>query len=174
MKILIFNGSPKGANSVTLQTVRYLAKKFPEDGFEAIHVGQRIKAFEKDMSGMAEKIAEADIILFSYPVYTFIAPSQLHRFIELLKENNISLEGKFVTQITTSKHFYDITAHKYIEENVYDLKGKFIKGLSADMEDLLNKKGQDEAVSFWKYVLFCVENDIYEKAPQPYAPHNNI
>ena len=174
MKILVFNGSPKGANSVTLQTVRYLAKKFPEDVFEAIHVGQRIKAFEKDMSGMAEKIAEADIILFSYPVYTFIAPSQLHRFIELLKENNISLEGKFVTQITTSKHFYDVTAHKYIEENVYDLKGKFIKGLSADMEDLLNKKGQDEAVSFWKYVMFCVENDIYENAPQPYAPHNNI
>ncbi|MBQ2911860.1 MAG: NAD(P)H-dependent oxidoreductase, partial [Clostridia bacterium] len=174
MKILVFNGSPKGANSVTLQTVRYLAKKFPEHVFEAIHVGQRIKALEKDFTGMAEKIAEADIILFSYPVYTFIAPSQLHRFIELLKEHNISLEGKYVTQITTSKHFYDVTAHKYIEENVYDLKGKFIKGLSADMEDLLGEKGQNEAVSFWKYVMYCVENDFYENIPQPYTPHNNI
>ena len=174
MKILVFNGSPKGANSVTLQTVRYLAKKFPEHVFEAIHIGQRIKALEKDFTGMAEKIAEADIILFSYPVYTFIAPSQLHRFIELLKEHNISLEGKYVTQITTSKHFYDVTAHKYVEENVYDLKGKFIKGLSADMEDLLSEKGQNEAVSFWKYVMYCVENDFYENIPQPYTPHNNI
>lgn len=170
MKILVLNGSPKGANSVTLQTVRYLAKKFPQHIFEAVHVGQRIKALEKDMSSMAEKIEEADVILFSYPVYTFIAPSQLHRFIELLKENNISLEGKFVTQITTSKHFYDVTAHKYIEENVYDLKGKFIKGLSADMEDLLCERGQNEAVSFWNYVMFCIENNIYENIPKAHIP----
>ena len=149
MKILVFNGSPKGANSVTLQTVRYLAKKFPEDVFEAIHVGQRIKVFEKDMSGMAEKIAEADIILFSYPVYTFIAPSQLHRFIELLKENNISLEGKFVTQITTSKHFYDVTAHRYVMENAQDMGMKFVRGLSADMDDLTTPKGRQEAESFF-------------------------
>ena len=169
MNILVFNGSPKGANSITLQTVRYLAKKFPDDVFEAIHVGQRIKAFEKDFTGMAEKIARADGIIFAYPVYTFIAPSQLHRFIELLKEHNVSLEGKFVTQITTSKHFYDVTAHKYIEENIYDLKGKFIKGLSADMEDLLSKKGQAEAVSFWNYVRFCMENDMYENIPQPHV-----
>ena len=35
------------------------------------------------------KINKADAIIFSYPVYTFLAPSQLHRFIELVKENNV-------------------------------------------------------------------------------------
>ena len=167
MKILVFNGSPKGANSVTLQTVRYLAKKFPEDIFEAIHVGRRIKAFEKDMSGMAEKIAEADIILFSYPVYTFIATSQLHRFIELLKENNISLEGKFVTQITTSKHFYDVTAHRYVQDNCADMGLRYIKGLSADMDDLLTEKGQKEAKDFFEYLCWSVENDYFEAPSAP-------
>lgn len=97
-----------------------------------------------------------------YPVYTFIAPSQLHRFIELLKASGIDLEGKFATQITTSKHFYDVTAHKYIEENCKDLGMKYIKGLSADMDDLLKEEGQKAARDFFSYVCWCIEHDIYE------------
>ena len=53
-------------------------------------------------------LESADLLLFSYPVYTFIAPSQLHRFIELVKTSGIDLSGKYATQITTSKHFYDV------------------------------------------------------------------
>ena len=38
----------------------------------------------------AEKmIKDADLLVFSYPVYTFIAPYQLHRFIEIIKEKGI-------------------------------------------------------------------------------------
>ena len=47
MRILVLNGSPKGENSITLQTIRYLEKRFPEETFEVLHVGQRIKALEK-------------------------------------------------------------------------------------------------------------------------------
>jgi hypothetical protein len=89
----------------------------------------------------------------------------LHRFIELLKDNNIDLENKFVTQISTSKHFYDMTAHKYVEENCYDLKMKYIKGLSLDMEDLLSKEKQEEIVRFFDFVISSMENDIYEVIP---------
>jgi len=141
MKVLVLNGSPKGEYSITLQTVLFLEKKFPEHEFRFLHVGQRIKAFEKDFSVAAGSINEADLVIFSYPVYTFIAPSQLHRFIELLKASGIDLSGKFVTQITTSKHFYDVTAHKYIQDNCQDLGVKFIRGLSADMNDLLTEAG---------------------------------
>lgn len=162
MDILVLNGSPKGDYSITLQTVLYLEKLYPENTFTVLHVGQRIKALEKDFAPAMEAISAADVLLFSYPVYTFVAPCQLHRFIELMKEHHAPVKDKFVTQLTTSKHFYDVTAHRYIQDNCQDMGMKFVKGLSADMEDLTSKKGQQEAIAFWKHFLWCVETDSYE------------
>lgn len=77
-----------------------------------LHAGQKIKALEKDFSKVKQLMESSDVVLFSYPVYTFLASSQLHRFIALTKENSMSLNGKYATQISTSKHFYDVTAHR--------------------------------------------------------------
>ena len=165
MKILVLNGSPKGKYSITLQTINYFQKICLKHEFEVMHVGQKIKALEKDFTEIKEAADKAKLIVFSYPVYTFIAPYQLHRFIELLKESGISLEGKYVTQISTSKHFYDVTAHRYIQDNCQDLGMKYIRGLSADMDDLLKEKGQKEAKEFLKYVFWSMKNDVYEALP---------
>ncbi len=162
MKITVINGSPKGKYSITLQTVRYLEIKYPEHSFTVLHVGQRIKALENDMNEVLDAIKEADALLFSYPVYTFLAPSQLHRFIELLKSSGADLKGKYATQISTSKHFYDVTAHKYVEENALDMGMRYIRGLSADMEDLLTDKGRKEAEQFFERFLWSVKENIYE------------
>lgn len=164
MNILVLNGSPKGEYSVTLQTAQFLKKCYPENEFNILHIGQRIKAFERDFVPAIEALEKADLIIFLYPVYTFIAPYQLHRFIELIKESNVDLSGKFATQISTSKHFYDVTAHRYIQDNCCDMGLKYIKGLSADMEDLLKPLGQKQAKDFFEYALFSVENDIYENS----------
>lgn len=165
MRICVLNGSPKGNYSITVQTVLYLEKQFPECEFEIINVGQKIKAYEKDLTEAVSAIERAQLVLFSYPVYTFIAPSQLHRFIELLKENNVNLSGKLAAQITTSKHFYDVTAHSYIKENCFDMGLHYIGGLSADMDDLLTEQGRNDALAFFKYVLFCAENSLFEPSP---------
>ena len=165
MKIAVINGSPKGAYSITLQTVNYLMRKFPEHTFEVLHAGQKIKALEKDFSSAKELLVSSDAVIFSYPVYTFLAPSQLHRFIELTKASGISLEGKFASQISTSKHFYDVTAHKYVEENALDMGMRYIRGLSADMEDLLTEKGQKDAEKFFERFLWSVNEEIYTPAP---------
>lgn len=167
MKILVLNGSPKGKYSVTLQTTRYLEKLYPDHTFEVLNVGQKTKALEKDFSPAAEAIQKADVLLFSYPVYTFIAPCQLHKFIELLKTANLDLSTKFATQITTSKHFYDVTAHRYVQDNCSDLGLRYIKGLSADMDDLLTEKGQKEAKAFFEYLSWCVENNYCELPSAP-------
>ena len=172
--VLVVNGSPKGKNSITLQTSRYLELLFPDLTFDTLHVGAQIKALEKDMTPAIEKLKGADLIVFSYPVYTFIAPYQLHRFIELLKESNVDLSDKYATQISTSKHFYDWTAHRYVEDNSLDLNLKYIKGLSADMDDLTTKKGQKEAVDFWNYVLYAVENDILVRNTLDYSTPNRV
>ena len=163
MKIAVINGSPKGKYSVTLQTTRYLGIIYPEHEFKVLDAGQRIKALERDFTEARELLMECDAVIFSYPVYTFLAPSQLHRFIELTKADGVDLTGKFATQISTSKHFYDITAHKYIEENALDLGMKFVGGLSADMEDLLTEVGKSDAKKFFEHFLWSVENDIYVK-----------
>ncbi len=164
MKIAIINGSPKGKYSITLQTVRYLEKKYPEHSFCVLHAGQRIGALEKDFSETRELLEASDALIFSYPVYTFLAPSQLHRFIELLKLNGVSLEGKYATQISTSKHFYDVTAHKYIEENSLDMGMRYIRGLSADMEDLLCERGREDAEKFFERFLWSVKEGVYLSA----------
>lgn len=162
MKVCVLNGSPKGKYSVTLQTLLYIQKKFRDCQFTVLDVGQKIKTFEKDMTTAVEEINKADLTVFSYPVYTFIATSQLHRFIELLKNEGVDFSSKFATQITTSKHFYDITAHRYVMENAMDLGFKYINGLSADMDDLTKEQGRKEALSFWRFVQYSVENNIYE------------
>ena len=174
MNILVLNGSPKGHYSITLQTVNYLSALHPEHSFNVLDVGKKIKSFEKDFSAARVALEAADLILFCYPVYTFIAPYQLHRFIELIKESGVSLEGKYATQISTSKHFYDVTAHRYIEDNCYDMGLKYISGLSADMDDLLCDKGQKDARDFFDYVEFCMANGISEPNMQRYTAPKNL
>ena len=164
MNILVINGSPKGKDSITLQTVLYLEKLNPQHTFHILHAGQKIKSFEKDFTPAIEAIKAADVLLFSYPVYTFIAPCQLHRFIELMKEHGVCVTEKIATQITTSKHFYDVTAHRYIQDNCQEMGINFIRGLSADMEDLTTKKGQKQAVDFWNHFCWCVEKKYFEPA----------
>lgn len=166
MKIAVINGSPKGKYSITLQHINYLERKYPDHEFSVIHAGQKIKALEKDFSNAKELLESSDAVLFSYPVYTFLAPSQLHRFIELVKADSVNLKDKYATQISTSKHFYDITAHKYIEENSLDMGMRYIRGLSADMEDLLSEKGREDAENFFDRFLWAVNEEIYTSSTE--------
>ena len=163
MRILVINGSPKGKDSVTLQTVNYLEALFSEHSFDVLHAGQRIRGFERDFSAAKAALEAADLILFCYPVYTFLVPAQLHRFIDLIEESGAGVAGKFATQLSTSKHFYDTTAHRFIADRCADLGLRYIRGLSADMEDLLHKQGQREAEAFFRHVLWNIEHGYSER-----------
>ena len=46
MNILVINGSPKGKYSITLQTLRYLERKFKDHRFNVLNAGQTIRAIE--------------------------------------------------------------------------------------------------------------------------------
>ena len=48
MKITILNGSPKGAESVTMQYILYIKKKHPEHEYNIINIAQTIKKIEKN------------------------------------------------------------------------------------------------------------------------------
>ena len=165
MTILVINGSPSGENSITLQTIEFLKACFPAHTWETLHVAQKLSRLEKDFSEAASAMSRAELLIFAYPVYTFLVPAQLHRFLELIKEHHIDLTGKWATQISTSKHFYDTTAHRFIEDICADLSLRYVRGLSADMEDLLGEKGQDEAKAFFKYVCWNIAHG-YAEAPR--------
>ena len=165
MNILVLNASPKGKNSTTVHTALYLQALHPEHTFTVLPVGQRIRSYEKDFAPLRAELEQADLLLFSYPVYTFIAPYQLHRLIELIKADGVDLSGKFASQITTSKHFYDVTAHRWVEENCFDLGMNVVRGLSADMDDLLTGRGQREARDFFDQLMFSCEHGLFITPP---------
>ena len=165
MNILVLNASPKGKNSTTVHTALYLEALHPEHQFAFLPVGQRIKSYEKDFTPVRTALLQADLVIFCYPVYTFIAPYQLHRLMELIKADGVDLSGKFASQITTSKHFYDVTAHRYVEENCFDLGMRVVRGLSADMEDLLSAQGQKEARNFFEQLIFSCEHGLFAIPP---------
>ena len=157
MNILVIVGSPKGNDSITLHTCLYLEKKFPQLHFTYLQAGQQIRKFEKDFSAALELLRAADLIIFCYPVYTFLVPYQLHRFVELMKASGEDFSGKTATQVSTSKHFYDVTAHRFIADNCADLGIRCLDGLSADMEDLLSETGRKQAVDWLEFVLWQKE-----------------
>ncbi len=167
MNILILNASPKGDSSITLQTSLYLEKRFPLCTFTYQFIGCSKKTNEANLSSTLELISQADITIFSFPVYTFACPSQLHYFIRLLKEKNLNFKDKVATAITTSKHFYDVTAHNYIEENLLDLGFNYLEGLSLDMDDLLNKEGQSSILSWFDHSLWAYDNQVFKSPSQP-------
>ena len=156
MNILVINGSPKGEHSITLHTCLYLEKQFPQEHFSYLQAGARIKALEKDFTPALEELRKADLLLFCYPVYTFLVPYQLHRFIELMKASGEDFSGKMATQVSTSKHFYDITAHRFIQDNCADLGLRYLDGLSADMDDLLKEKGRRQAKDWMNFLLWQI------------------
>ena len=173
---LIINGSPKGQRSVTLKTAQYLEKLHPEHTFHYLDAGAHIHALERDFTPAQTELAWADLILFTYPVYTFLAPAQLHRFLELMEENGIRLDGKAGSQITTSKHFFDTTAHAFLSENMSDFGLTTYRGLSADMSDLLSPGGQKQARDFFTRLMFEMERGMgapprERPAPQAAEPY---
>ena len=174
MKITVLNGSPKGDYSITLQTVKYIEKHNAAHTFTYLNVGQSIAAYEKDFSKAKTALLDADMILFSYPVYTFLVPYQLHRFIELMKASGMDFKGKYAAQISTSKHFYDVTAHKFIEENAADMGMKYLGGLSADMDDLTKEQGRKDALAFFDYVTWRYENGIFEPQTARYSSYSPV
>ena len=153
MKICVLNGSPKGAESVTMQYVRFLTLAYPSHTFAVEHVGQRIAAIEADEREFLRiigAVASADAVLFATPVYFMLVPAQLKRFIELVFCRNAAsaFAGKYAAALTTSIHFFDHTAHAYLHAIAEDLGLNFAGSFSAHMEDLFSEGNQRNLLRF--------------------------
>ena len=91
MKIVVLGGSPKGKTSVTMQYVHYIRKVLPAHEFEILQISSRIKKLEKDeqaFSEVIEQVRSADLVLWAFPLYVFLVPSQYKR--KLPRQQDIS------------------------------------------------------------------------------------
>ncbi len=141
MKITIISGSPKGEKSVTLQYLLYIQKHNSRHTYETFHVGQTIKSVEKNKTRfdeIIESVRTSDAVFWVTPIFYFLIPSQLKRFIELIYERNETeaFRNKYAAAVSTSIRFFDTTAHNYLHAVCDDLKMKYVNFNSLDMWDI--------------------------------------
>ena len=163
MKIVVLNGSPKGDSSVTIHSIKYLQKKFPDHEFTIINIAKRIKGIErsrKTFDGILAEIGAADGLIWAFPLYIMMVPSRLKRFIELVYEHRAeaAFAGKYAAALSTSVNFYDHCAHRYIQGISDDLKMKFVDFFSADMMDLIEPQERERLELFGEFFLKAIRN----------------
>lgn len=179
MKIVILNGSPKGEPSVTMQYVKYIQKHYPQHEYSFHNISSRIKKIEKNddlFNDIIADIESCDSIIWSTPVYTLFVPAQYMRFIELIHERNVAhaFKNKSTIVMTTSIHFYDHTAHRYMHAICDDLEMNYIGYFSAEMDDLRKNRGRETLRKFAKNYFESSENKIHhQKRYQPITQSNN-
>ncbi len=179
MEIVVLNGSPKGELSVTRQYIHFLEICFPQHHFRVINVGEKIKTLENDETSfrqLMQEVSSAEALIWCFPVYTFLIPYQLKRFIELVEERKEEeiFAGKYATSISTSMHFYDHTAHNYIHQISGNWHMKYLEGISPAMNDLLKPKERKNLFHFAEDFFYCVKNNLaLETKYTPAAPVSN-
>ena len=163
MRISVLNGSPKGDLSVTMQYVHFIRKRFPQHDLKVFNIAQQIKKIEKDEKAFQEIIDDvksSQAVLWAFPLYVFLVPSQFKRFIELISERGVkeAFQRRYTAVLTTSIHFFDHTAHNYMHAICDDLDMKYVGAFSADMYDLLKEREREKLVMFAGNFLEAVQN----------------
>jgi len=153
MNILILNGSPKGEKSISLFYAKYLIKKFPNIKFEIVNISSKIRIIENNNDKFNEivtKITKADGLIWALPVYVLSVPGQVMRFYELVRnrcEPDV-FQGKYVSSIITSMHYFDHNAMLYLQAQTEDLNGYFVEGFSAEMFDIKQPKIRKNLINY--------------------------
>ncbi len=173
MKFTIISGSPKGEGSVTLQYLLYIQKHFPQYEYEIFHVGKKIKSIEANQDkfdAIIDSVKSSDAVFWITPVFYFLIPAQLKRFIELIHERGAaeSFQGKYATAVSTSIKFFDTTAHNYLHAVCDDLKMKYVGFNSLDMWDIFTLSKRDQFLLFAKNFFSIIEKK--EPVSSQYLP----
>jgi multimeric flavodoxin WrbA len=180
MNIVVLNGSPKGDQSVTLQYVRYAARKYPDHSFVIFPVAQTIRKLERDEKAFGEildAVEKADAVLWSFPLYFLLVCAQYKRFIELIFERRREsvFAGKYTASLSTSVHFFDHTAHNYIHSICDDLEMKYLGAYSPAMYDLMKKTERARWLGFVEQFLDSASRRVpYARVYPPLTPQGSV
>ena len=153
MIVTVLAGSPKGEVSVTMQSVQYLLRRYPEVDFRIHQAAQRIRKLESDPAALGdilEDVSASELVLFAFPLYYMAACSQYLRFLELVESRDATgaFRGRYAGSLTTSIHFFDHTAHELIRAVAEDWGMRFVDSHPAHMNDLQSDSGRN-ALEQW-------------------------
>ncbi len=176
MKIVVLNGSPKGEVSITMQYMTYIKENFKHHEFDFIHISHDIKKIEREpelFEAILRKVESSDGVLWAFPLYYALVPSQYKRFIELIfeKEAAAAFEGKYAGTLTTSIHFYDTAASNYMNAICDDLKMRYVGEFLADMHDLELPAQRKNLLTFAEYFFTAIEH--HAMMPRNFDPITN-
>ncbi len=182
MRILVLNGSPKGSDSVTMQYVHYVERRFPDHEVAAVNVAQLSRALVakgERFRALVEAVERADLVLWAFPLYILLVCSQYKRFIELAYDTELSqaLSGKYAATLSTSIKYHDNLAHSYVRGVCGELGMQFLGSYSAAMHDLLNESERRRLESFAQGLFLAVEESRSVPAvssPAPQAPRQYV
>jgi len=179
MNITVLNGSPKGNTSITLQYVHFIQKKFPQHELRIHNISERIKSIEKEkkrFQDVIDDIQASDGVLWAFPLYYYLVPSQYKRFIELIWERNAkaAFKNKYTAVLTTSIHFFDHAAHNYMHAICDDMDMNYVGFFSAEMYDLLGRKGREMFILFAQHFFEAIEKKIPTAKSYPPLAHQKF
>jgi multimeric flavodoxin WrbA len=148
-----------------MQYVNFIQKKFPHHELKIFNIASTIKKIEKDQETFQEimdDVRSSEGVLWAFPLYYLLVSSQYKRFIELIWERGTAdfFKNKYTAALSTSIHFFDHTAHNYMNAICDDLDMKYLGSFSAAMYDLLSRKGRERwtlfASEFFEGIQNCV------------------
>jgi len=173
MKIAVLNGSPKGDLSVTLQYARFIQKKFPQHELKVFNISQTIRHLESDEKAfqkIVDEVRTSDGVLWAFPLYFLLVPAQYKRFIELIWERGAqdAFKDKYTAVLSTSIHFFDHTAHNYMNAICDDLGMRYAGSFSADWTDLLREKERAQLLLFARHLFEAIES--HAPTSRSYSP----
>ena len=169
MKITVLNGSPKGDMSVTMQYVRYLQKILLQHDMEIVNIAQRIKRVERNeqvFEEIMDKVRASDGVLWAFPLYILHIHAHYKRFIELIWERGAesAFASKHTASLSTSIHYFDHTAHNYVQAICDDLRN--VAGLPSPVGEVLEERTLENGLELSKVrVPIGVIAVIFESRP---------
>lgn len=164
MKILVLNGSPKGKESVTMQSVKIMEMFSKNNDFVYYDVIKYVDKLDTELEreNLKKLINSSSAIIWAFPVYHLLVPGHLKKFIENIFDSSLRecFKGKYSLVFTTSINYYDVTAHKYMEEIISDLDSYLIDSLSHNMEAIFKESGRKEIENFIGNLEYAIENKM--------------
>jgi multimeric flavodoxin WrbA len=148
-----------------MQYVQYIQKMFPQHELTTVDIAQRGKKLESDESAFQEVIEQvraADGVLWAFPLYILAVHGNYKRFIELIWERGaeVAFKDKYAASLSTSIHYFDHTAHNYVQAICDDLGMNYVGAFSPEMRDLLKEGGQAQAQQFAQRFFDAIERRV--------------